>query len=144
MLVFFSISYICGRCIKSSLSIFSCLVLLLSLLSFSFNFSYKFITSFHLSFGLAIFRYPLFNHFNQDFIFLLVSSSVFLSMYPNHLSLTSQIFSLMFATPVLALPLILSTTMTNKLYSFYYQCHQLVCKIIPDWPGLTVIGRWPY
>ena len=51
----------------------------------------------HLSYGRPSFRCPFLPSS------LLSMSSVFLSTWPNHLSLTSLMFSLMFATPAIAL-----------------------------------------
>ena len=53
-----------------------------------------------LSFGLSVLRCPPTSIFH---VLITTSSSVFLSTRPNHISLTSLIFSLMFATPALAL-----------------------------------------
>ena len=75
------------------------LVLLLSLLVSPEVVSFL-VTSLHLSFGLPIFRCPPTSIFSS---LHLLSSSVFLSTCPNHLSLASLIFSLIFATPPLAL-----------------------------------------
>ena len=58
------------------------------------------VTSLHLSFGLPIFQFPLSSIFH---VLITTSSSVFLSTWPNNLSLASRIFSLMFATPALGL-----------------------------------------
>ena len=94
---FFSLFHIWGRRIKFSFSVFSDLVLLITVLLFP---SCLCIISLHLNFDLPIFRYPLISIFH---VLITTSSSVFLSACPNHLSLTSLIFSLMFATPALAL-----------------------------------------
>ena len=56
--------------------------------------------SLHLRFGLPIFRCPPTSIFH---VLIITSASIFLSTWPNHLSLASLIFSLMFATPALAL-----------------------------------------
>ena len=65
-----------------------------------FSFMSFLITSLHLSFGLPIILCPPTSIFH---VLITTSSSVFLSTWPNHLSLASIIFSLMFATPALAL-----------------------------------------
>ena len=87
-----------GQRIVFSMSTISGLVLLLSLPCF-FSMSFL-ITSPHLSLGLTIFRCE------PTFIFHVIittSCSVFLSTWPNHLSLASLMFSLMCAKPVVAL-----------------------------------------
>ena len=57
------------------------------------------ITSLHLSFGVPMLRCQLTSISHV----LITRSSVFLSMWPNHLSLAGPMFSLMYATPGLAL-----------------------------------------
>ena len=90
--------FICARYnfIESSNSTFSGLMLLLSLLvsppcHFSYNITPPQFQSSHLS-GSP--------HFH---VLINTSTSVFLSTSPNHISLACLIFSLMFATPALAL-----------------------------------------
>ncbi len=56
--------------------------------------------SLHLRFGLSIFRRPPASLLH---VLISTSSSVFLSTWPNHLSIASVIFSFMFATSALAL-----------------------------------------
>ena len=85
-----------GRRIEFSFSTFLGLVLLFSVLSRT---AFFYLTSVHLSFGL-IFRCPLTSIFH---VLITTSSSVFLSTCPNHFSLASLIFSLLFATSALAL-----------------------------------------
>ena len=72
----------------------------LRVLQSCFSFMYFLITSLHLSLGLPIFQCPPTSIFH---VLITTSSSVFLSTCPNHPSLASLIFSLMFATPTLAL-----------------------------------------
>ena len=86
-----------GWRIKFSLSTFSGLVLLLSLLV-SPGCLFLYITT--LSFSLPMFRCPPTSIFH---VVITTSSSVFFSTWPSHPSLASLIFSLMFATPALAL-----------------------------------------
>ena len=64
----------------------------------SFSFMSVLITSLHLSVGRPIFRCPPTSMFS-----LLHLLQVFLSTWPNHLSVASLIFSPMFATPAIAL-----------------------------------------
>ena len=75
--------------IKCSFSTFSRLVSSAYSLGTPFSFVY-FRTSLHLSFGLPIFRCPLTSILH---VLITTSSSVFLSTWPNHLSVASLIFS---------------------------------------------------
>ena len=74
------------------------------LLSHSYNIIFSFISfrtiSLRLSFHLPIFQCPLTSIFH---VLITTPSCVFLSTCPNHLSLTSLIVSLIYATPALAL-----------------------------------------
>ena len=103
---FFGLFSIWGRHITLSFSMFSGLVLLFSFLIHICSPSYivSFIsfrtTSLHLSFHLPIFQCPLTSIFH---VLITTPSCVFLSTCPNHLSLTSLIVSLIYATPALAL-----------------------------------------
>ena len=65
-------------------------------------FSFIFFVSPHRSFGIPLFRCPL-TSIIRALIRPTTCSSVFPSTCPKHLSLASLIFSLMFATPALAL-----------------------------------------
>ena len=95
ILVFFGLFPYFGSSHEFSFSMFSGVVLLLSVpLSLSCVFSNITPPQFRSSY-LSV---------STDFhVLITTSSSVFLSTWPNHLSLASLIFSLMFATPALAL-----------------------------------------
>ena len=77
---FFRLLHICGWCIKLSISTFSSLLLLLSVF-ISSSYPFLFSTHFH--------------------VLITTSCCVFLSTWPNHLSLASLISLLMFVTPAL-------------------------------------------
>ena len=82
-----------GRHVEFSISTFSGLVFLLSFILHVF--SYNITPPQHQSSYLSVST-----HFH---VLITTSSSVFLSTWPNHLSLASLILSLMFATPALGL-----------------------------------------
>ena len=71
------------------------------------------ITSLHLSYGLPMCQCPLTSIFH---VLITTSLSVFLSTRPNHLSLTSLVFSLMFSTPAIGLSLIYSFLIVSALF----------------------------
>ena len=84
--------------LESAHQVFNLHVLLSCASSIFTNFSLCLflLTSLHFSFGLLTLRCPLTAIFH---VLIATRSSVFLSTWPNHLSLTSLIFSLIFASP---------------------------------------------
>ena len=89
------------------------------------------ITSLYFSFGLPIFQGSFTSIFH---IPITISSSVFLSTWPNHLSLASLIFLLAFTTPALAH--ISSLLIFSILFSpiSHLNIQALTLKNLDHWP----------
>ena len=129
-----------GRRIEFSIFPLSGVVLLLYF--YCFSFVSLLLPSLHLSFGLQLFPCPPTSIFHE---LIDVSSSVFLSTWPNHLSIASLIVSLIFATSVSvsvsvlannALPAhhtclcscLVISDLLNPLYSYHPSQHSHLCS----------------